>query len=112
MDPVDRRDELIVTVPPTVLLAFSPLIAVLRLVLGFGLSLTLVFAKDCTNGLLVGGVACHEVEQLLHHSCFAASELMNKCFICHARDERFDHVYIHDIGKLVVLLRKATDVLM
>jgi hypothetical protein len=63
------------------------------------------------NGLLAGGMACHEVEKLLHHSHFAASEHMNKCFVGHARDERSDHVYIHDIGKLLVLLRKATDVL-
>jgi hypothetical protein len=31
------------------------------------------------NGLLAGGMACHEVEKLLHHSHFAASEHMNKC---------------------------------
>jgi hypothetical protein len=40
------------------------------------------------------------------------SELVNKCFIGHARDERPDHVHVHDIGKLIALLGKATNVLV
>jgi hypothetical protein len=63
------------------------------------------------DGLLAEGVACREVEQLPCHSPFAASELVDKCFVGCARDERSDHVRIHDIRKLIALLGKATDVL-
>jgi hypothetical protein len=81
VDLIDCHDELVVTVPPAVLFALPPPIAVLSLVRGFSLSLTLTFAKDCLDGLLVGGVACHEVEQLLRCPRFAASKLMDECFI-------------------------------
>jgi hypothetical protein len=52
-------------------LSFPSLIAVLSLVRGFGLSHTLVFAKDYSNGLLARGMACCEVEQLLRHPWLA-----------------------------------------
>jgi hypothetical protein len=39
------------------------------------------------------------------------SELVDECFIGHARDERSDHICIHDIGKLIALLGKAMDIL-
>jgi hypothetical protein len=37
---------------------------------------------------------------------------MDECFVGHARDERSDHVRIHDVGKLIALLGKVADVLM
>jgi hypothetical protein len=97
--------------PPAVLLAFSSSIAVLSLIHRFGLGLTLILAKDCTDRLLVGGMACREVEQLPRRPRFAAFEIVDECFTGHARDERSDHVNIHDIGKLIALLGKAVDVL-
>jgi hypothetical protein len=42
---------------------------------------------------------------------FAAPELMDECFIGHARDERSNHICIHDIRKLTALLGEAADVL-
>ena len=111
MDPIDGHDELAVAVPPTILLAFYSLIAVLSLICGFGLRLALMLAEDCTDVLLVGGVTCCEVEQLLRHSWFAAPELVDECFVAHARDEHSDHVRIHDVRKLIALLGKVADVL-
>ena len=64
VDPIDRRDKLDVATPPAVLLAFPSPITVLSLIRGFGLGLAFVFAKDCPNGLLTGGMACGEVDQL------------------------------------------------
>ena len=104
LDPINRRDELAVAASPAFLLAFLSLIAALSLVRGFGLSLALVFAKDCPDGLLAGGVACREVEQLPRRSQFAASKLVDECFVGHARYERSDHVRIYDVGKLIALL--------
>jgi hypothetical protein len=111
IDPIDRHDKLAVVVTLAILLAFPSPIAVLSLVRGFGLGLALVFAKDCSNGLLAEGMAYSEVEQLLRHSQFAASKLMDECFVSHARDERPDHVHIHDVRKLIALLGKMVDVL-
>jgi hypothetical protein len=111
VDPINRHDELAVTAPPAVHLAFPSLIVVLSLIHGSGLGLALVLAKDCPNVLLAGGMACREVEQLPHHPRLAASELMDKCFIGHAKDEHSDHVRIHDVGKLIALLGKAADIL-
>jgi hypothetical protein len=42
---------------------------------------------------------------------FAASELLDECFIGHARDEHPNHIHSDDIGKLIILLRKVVDVL-
>ena len=56
-------------------------------------------------------MACCEVEQLPHCPQFVASELMNKCFVGRAGDERSDHIRIHNIEKLVALLGKAANVL-
>ena len=100
-----------VVTPPAILLAFPSPIAVLSLIRGFGLSLTLIFAEECMNGLLAEGVACRKVEQLPHRPRFAASKLVDERFVGHAKYERFDHVRIHDIGKLIALLGKAVDVL-
>jgi hypothetical protein len=111
VDPIDHHDKLAVVVTLAILLAFPSPIAVLSLVRGFGLGLALVFAKDCSNGLLAEGMAYSEVEQLLRHSQFAASKLMDECFVSHARDERPDHVHIHDVRKLIALLGKTVDVL-
>jgi hypothetical protein len=97
--------------PLAVLLAFPSPIAVVSLVHGFSLGLTLVFAKDCPNNLLVGGMACREVEQLPRRLWFATSELLDKCYIGHARDEHPNHIRIDDIGKLIILLGKVVDVL-
>jgi hypothetical protein len=36
---------------------------------------------------------------------------MDECFVSHARDERPDHVHIHDVRKLIALLGKTVDVL-
>jgi hypothetical protein len=63
------------------------------------------------DGLLVGGVTYCKVEKLPHHSWFAALELVDECFIGRARDERSNHICIHDVGKLIVLLGEAVDVL-
>jgi hypothetical protein len=112
VDPIDCRDELTVAAPLAVLLALYPSTAVFSLIHGFSLSLTLVFAEDCMDDLLTEGVACREVEQLPRHLLFAASELMDECFIGRTRDEHSNHVYIHDIRKLIALLEKATDVLV
>ena len=79
------------------------MIVVFRLACGFSLSLTLVFVEDCTDDLLTRGVACHEVKQLPRHPWFAASELVNECFVGCARDEHSDHVRIHDVRKLIVV---------
>jgi len=49
--------------------------------------------------------------KLQHRSLLATSELVDECFIGHARDECPDHVRVHDIGKLIALLGKAVDVL-
>jgi hypothetical protein len=38
-------------------------------------------------------------------------ELMNECYVGHARDERSDHIRIRDIGKLIALLRKVANAL-
>ena len=111
MDSVDRRDKLTIAVSPAIFLAHPLSIAVLSLVHGLDLSLTLVFAKDYSDSLLAGGMACREVEQLPHRPRLATSELMDECFISHAIDECSDHVRIHDIGKLIALLGKAVDVL-
>jgi hypothetical protein len=67
MDSIDRRDKLTVGAPPAILFSFSPSIAVLGLICGFVLSLTLALAEDCMNSLLAGGMACREVKQLLRH---------------------------------------------
>ena len=48
-------------------------------------------------------MACREVEQVLRRPWLAVSELVDECFVGHARDERFDHVCIHDIGKLIAV---------
>jgi hypothetical protein len=58
VDLVDGYHELTVTVPPTILLAFYLPIVVLSLIYGIGLRRTLVFAEDCMDGLLIGGVTC------------------------------------------------------
>jgi hypothetical protein len=68
---VDRHDELAIAAPLAVLLAFPPPIAVLSLVYGFGLSLALVLIEDCSDGLLVGGMAFNEVEPFLDCPRFA-----------------------------------------
>ena len=112
MDPIDRCDEFTLMAPPTVLLAFPSLTVVLSLVHGFSLILTLVFAEDCSNGLLAGGIACRGVDQLPRCSWLATSELVDECFIGHAGDECPDHVCFHDIGKLIALHGKAADVLV
>ena len=62
VDPIDRCDKLTVAMPPTFLLAFSPLSVVPSLVHGLGPSLALVFAKDCLDGLHAKGMACSEVK--------------------------------------------------
>jgi hypothetical protein len=111
VDPVDHRDKLAIAMPPAVLLAFSSSIAVLSLIHRFGLGLTLILAKDCTDRLLAGGMACCEVEKLPHRPRFAAFKLVDECFTGHARDERSDHVSVHNIRKLIALLGKAMDVL-
>jgi len=111
VDPINRRGKLAVTAPPAALLAFAPSIAVLSLICGFGLSLTLVLVEDCMDVLLTGGLAYCEVEQLPCHPRFVAFELMDERFVGSARDERFDHVRIHNIGKLIALLGKVADVL-
>ena len=111
MDPVGRRDKLAVVTPLVVLLAFSSLIVVLSLIRGFGLSLTLVLAEDCVDGLLVGGMACCEVEQLPRCPWFATSKLMDECLIGCARNECSDHVRVHDIGELIALLGEVEDIL-
>jgi hypothetical protein len=111
VDLIDGCDELAVAVPPTILFAFYSPIVVLSLICGFSLPLALVLIEDCTNGLLVGGMTHYKVEQLQRRSWFAAPELMDECFVGHARDERSDHVRIHDVEKLVALLGKAVDVL-
>ena len=111
LDPIDYRDELAVVAPPAFLLGFSSLIAVLILIHGFGLSLTIVLAGDCTDGLLAGGVACHEVEQLPCRPRFATSELVDECLIGCAGDECYNHVRVHDIEVLIALLGEAVDVL-
>jgi hypothetical protein len=36
---------------------------------------------------------------------------VDKGFVGHARDERSDHVRIHNVGKLIALLGKMVDVL-
>jgi len=110
MDPVDHHDKLAVAVPLAILLALYPSITVFSLVCGFSLSLTLVFVEDCMDIILAEDVACCEVEQFPHRPQFAASELMDKCFIGRAGDESSDHVRIHDIKKLIALLGKAVDV--
>ena len=56
-------------------------------------------------------MALWEVEQLPCRPRFAASELIDGCFVGHARDERSNHARVHDIGKLIALLGKAVDVL-
>jgi hypothetical protein len=112
VDPIDDRDELAVTVPPNFLVAFYSPIAVLSLIYVFGLRLTLMFAQDCTYGLIIGGMTCCEVEQLPRCSWFAAPELVDECFIGHARDERSNHVCIQDVRKLIALLREVADVLV
>jgi hypothetical protein len=96
VDPVGGHDELAVMTPPAVLLALYSLIVIASLVRGFDFSLALMFAEDCTDGLLTEGVACCMVEQLPRHSRFAAYELMNEHFIGHAGEECFDHIRIHD----------------
>jgi hypothetical protein len=106
VDPIDHHDELAIMVPLAILLTFSSLIVVLSLIHRFSWSLTLVLAKDCTDGLLAGGMACLEVEQLPHHPWLATSELMDECFTGHARDERSNHVRIRDIRMLITLLEK------
>ena len=111
MDPIDGYDELAVMVPPIVLLAFYSPIAAFSPIYGFGLCLAFVFAKDCTDYLLIEGMTCHEIKQLPRHSWFAAPELVDKYFIGHARDERSNHVHVYDVEKLVALHGKAADVL-
>ena len=111
MDPIDCHDELSIMAYLAILLALPPPIVVLSLVHGFSLILTLVFVEDRTDGVLARGMACHEVEQLLRHPWFVVSMLMNKCFVGHAEDERPNHVHMHDVGKVIALLGKTTDVL-
>jgi hypothetical protein len=111
VNPIDCHDELAVTAPPVVLLTLHSSVAVLGLIRGFNLRLTLVLLEYCADGLLAGGVACCEVEQLPCSPWFATSELMDECFISHARDECSDHIRIHDIRQLVALLGKAANVL-
>ena len=111
VDPIDRRDELTVVASPTILFALYLLIAVFSLICGFSLGLALVFVEDCIDGLLVGGVACREVEQLPHRPRFAAPELVNECFVGRARDECSNHVCVYDVRNPIALLGEAADVL-
>jgi hypothetical protein len=78
---IDCHDELAVAVPPAILLALYSSVAVLSLVHGFSLSLTLVLLEYRTDGLLAEGVACCEVKQLPRSSWFAMSELADECFV-------------------------------
>jgi hypothetical protein len=112
MDLVDHCNKLAVAAPLAVLLALYLSIAVFSLIRWFGLSLSLVFAEDCMDSLLARGVACRKVEQLPRRPRFAVSEFVDECFVGHARDERSNHVRVHDIGKLVALLGEAVDVLV
>ena len=50
-------------------------------------------------------------EQFPGRPWFAASKLMDECFIGRARDEHPDHIRVHDIKKLIALLGKAVNVL-
>jgi hypothetical protein len=111
MDSINHRDKLIVMTPLVVLLAFTPTSVVPSLVHGLNLRLAIVFAKDCPDGLLAGGMACCKVEQLPCHSRFVASEFVDEGLVGCTRDERSDHVHIHDVGKLNALLGKVEDVL-
>ena len=112
VDLVNYHNELAVAAPLAVLLALCSSVAVLGFVHGFSLSLTLVLPEYCAHGLLAGGVACCEVEQLPRSSRFATSELVDECLIGCVRDERSDHVHVHDIRELIALLGEAVDVLM
>jgi len=56
-------------------------------------------------------MACSEAEQLPCCSWFAVSVLVNKGFVGRAEDKRSDHIYVYDVGKLIVLLGKVADVL-
>ena len=49
--------------------------------------------------------------KLQHRSLLATSELVDECFIGHAKDECFNHVRIHGIRKLIALLGKSGGVL-
>jgi hypothetical protein len=111
VDHVDCRNELAIMAPPAVLVALYSLVAVLGLIHGFSLSLTLVLQEYCADGLLAEGVACCVVEQLPCRSQFAAPKLVNVHFIGRSRDERSYHIHIHNIGKLVALLGKVADTL-
>ena len=97
VDPIDFHNELVAMAPPAILLALHSSVAVVGLVRGFGLSITLVLLEYCVDSLLIIGVACCEVGQLL---CGCA------------KDERSEHVCVHDIGKLIALLGEAANVLM
>ena len=58
MDRVDCHDKLTVVMSPAILLAFPLSIVVLSLIYGLSLSLTLVFAEDCTD-------RCYTVNQVM-----------------------------------------------
>ena len=111
MDYVDHRDKLALAMPLVIFPALPPPSAVPGLIHGLSLGLSLVFAEDCLDGLLAGGMACCEVEQLSHCSWFVASKLVDKGLIDHARDECSDDVCIYDVDKLIALLGKAANVL-
>ena len=99
VDPIDCYNELAIVAPLVVLLALHSLVAALGLVCGFSLSLTLVLQEYCADSLL-------------RSLWFAMSELMDECLIGCARDERSNHVRVHDIRELIALLGEAVDVLM
>ena len=77
---------------------------VLGLVRRLGLSLALVLAKDCSDSLLTGGMACSEIEQLPRCPRFVVPELMDESFIGRARDKFSNHIHVYDVGKLIALL--------
>jgi hypothetical protein len=63
------------------------------------------------DGLLAGGVLGGDVQEL---SCQARSlvvEHVDGCLIGHVASEGIDHFGISDVGKLIVLLGEALDVL-
>jgi hypothetical protein len=68
--------------------------------------------EDCSDLLLAGGVAGHDVEELLGGRRALSAQLVDQGLADGPGQECLDDVSIVDIGQRVALPREALDILM
>ena len=94
------------------LVLFAPLRGgVLVLVLTLSLALVPASTKDRSDRLLIGGVVCRDVEQVVGGTGLQIAELMDQGLTGCPREECDDDVRINDIRKGVAPLGEPADVI-